>query len=757
MKILRWFSRLMLLIAVIAALALMTLSYFGDTERGMQIVWAYAKQYVPEDVKIGSLSGRLFSEIELHDLAYKNERIDVKIESLKLRWNAWKLINKHISIQDIDLDGVRVRVQAATGTSSKSSSTPDTRRWLEWLSRATLDRATIRNTEIDIGDARIIGGGTLDDTWHLQWSVNIPDLRQILPNVSGKVVTTGTVTGQRMLPAINATVSLNHFVAGYVKINALSADIDSQVKKHLTNNGKIDVTGLSIDDMRIPDFKIETSGQLHGEDYLQLVKVMLSPVNKITAQLTVPKITSGVSLDQTFKAAAQVNVADFSQFNTLFADVPQVRGFKGVVTGSFQAGGKFTQPVIDGGLDAVRGSVFVPAANMTFSDIVLHTHYHTGKLVDLSGTFVAGQGKVSLTGTYGIEEPSLPLELTVRGTDILAVDTKEYTVKISPDMTLSYHDNDLFLGGSIMIPYADIRPIDFSSTVTLPSDVVIVHQKAIPVSAPTNISMRLKVVLGDSVNLKYHDLQSKLQGSINIAGIEGNPFTATGEFSLVGGGTYRAYGRRLNIQQGRLIYAGNLLSNPGISLRATQTIKVKGFGGNSQFEDNKDMRPVYVGGETLVVGIAVSGVLNKPRISLFSDAAGLSQGDILSYLLFGYPQSQVKGTGKFAILNVASEMYSDSGKLNPVDDLQKKLGLTELSVGSTEYFDFANNATQSTTTVNIGRNLGHNLSLHYSYGLFQEIQVFSLRYQINKHLAVQTETSTLENGGDLLYQLESAH
>ena len=134
------------------------------------------------------------------------------------------------------------------------------------------------------------------------------------------------------------------------------------------------------------------------------------------------------------------------------------------------------------------------------------------------------------------------------------------------------------------------------------------------------------------------------------------------------------------------------------------------------------------------------------------------------FLLFGYPQSQAaSGAGGLALMGVAQQMSGDSSTSSPTDSLQKKLGLDELSVGSTEYFDASAPSSDgsptaaSATTVNVGRNLGHYLSVHYSVGLFQQVQVFSIRYQISKHLAVQTETSTLESGGDLLYQLESAH
>lgn len=754
MRIISALWKLILRLAIAALVVSSIIYYLVGTQSGLQVIWNVTEKYIPNHIiTVGSVNGNLISGLVVRDFSYHDDTVNVSVHSLKLRWDALKLWRGKIVIHDVEADGVNVDIQQ---TKSSQPSTINSEDVLWWLRKIKIEHIALHAAHLKFGAANVELEGSLDRDWHAQWSANIPDFKQFTADVSGKLITKGSIAGNRLQPKINADIDLQKFVTKYFSINSLTGYIHSEYRANLTNLGKLRVQGLIIEDFRVPDFVLGTTGKFVDGKYILQAQAVLSPVNVVTAYFELPQFTSAMTLDQPFTATAKVNVNNFAQFNTLFVDVPQVREFAGVVTGKFTGSGTILSPVFDGGLQAQRASVFVPAANMRLTDIQLTTRYHTGQKVRLNGTFTAGQGRVGVDGTYDIEDSSLPLLLTIRGTNVSVMNTKEYKVQISPEMTLDYRDNDLILGGKILVPFAEIHPVDFRSTSTLPSDVVIVNRHSVVTSVPTNVALRVQVILGQRVNLQYRDLKTKLQGSITIAGAEGEPMTASGEFRI-DDGTYRAYGRNLNIQQGRLIYAGNLLTNPGISLRASQTLKTVGMSNTSQF----DSRPIYAGSGTVTVGIAVSGVIDKPRITLFSDEPGLSQGDILSYLLFGHPQGQISDAASAALMSVASDMYGDKAQ-NPVNSLQNKLGLNELGFGSMEYYDttaIGNNQDpmQKAATVNVGRNFGRNLSLHYSVGLFKQIQVFSLRYQIDRHFAIQTETSTMENGGDLLYQLESAH
>ena len=83
----------------------------------------------------------------------------------------------------------------------------------------------------------------------------------------------------------------------------------------------------------------------------------------------------------------------------------------------------------------------------------------------------------------------------------------------------------------------------------------------------------------------------------------------TGEITILEG-RYRAYGQRLDTQNGRLLFTGSPLDNPGLDLRAVREV------------------------DNITVGLEVRGRLQQPQIELFSIPT-LGQTDMLSYLLLG--------------------------------------------------------------------------------------------------------------------------
>ncbi len=284
--------------------------------------------------------------------------------------------------------------------------------------------------------------------------------------MTGKFASRGEIFGARLHPDIRADISLTQFQFDKVGIKAITGKI-------LNNKGSLQVNALIIKRFQVPDFRIEALTNFKNNKFQLDAAIIFNAINRINAMLTIPEWKNAAGLNQVFRATAKVAVNDFSQFNTLFATVPEVRQFTGKVTGAFTATGTVLAPVVDGGLKAANGSVYIPAAAMKLQNISLSTYYHSGQKVQLSGTFTAGEGRGKLSGTYDLEQRALPLQLNMQAEQILAYDDRNYKIIVSPNINLLYENDDLHLDGTILVPYAKITPIEMGSTATLPSDVVI--------------------------------------------------------------------------------------------------------------------------------------------------------------------------------------------------------------------------------------------------------------------------------------------
>ena len=108
-----------------------------------------------------------------------------------------------------------------------------------------------------------------------------------------------------------------------------------------------------------------------------------------------------------------------------------------------------------------------------------------------------------------------------------------------------------------------------------------------------------------------------MAGRLFIEEAPGQPTRGTGTIRVVEG-RYRAYGQRLDIENGRFLFTGGPVTNPGLDLRAVRR------------------------SNTVLTGIIVKGRLEHPRLELFSVPA-MGQTDILSYLLLGRPLESTTG------------------------------------------------------------------------------------------------------------------
>lgn len=612
----------------------------------------------------------------------------------------------------------------------------------------------IHNSQLAIANAQAKIAGTFNRNWNMNWQVDIPELQTIVPNSHGSFSSTGKMIGPEKMPQIQANLMGNEIAIENIKIKKLLGNISSTLKFPSTNLALI-ISDVTISNYRIPKINLRVASNLAQQKLISNIVLSLSSTNQMNGQIILPQFKTFTDLYQPMEGEIKFNFATLNEM----ISAPEISDLQGKMQGSIKVSGTLSNPSVLVDASLKQGHLFIQRLGIALDDVSLQANYQTNQPVIMNGSFNAGKGQGLFNGQLNIHEPDFPAFFKIEGTNLQLADLNEYKIIVSPNLTISYNSDITKIEGQIVIPYAEITPKDFSSVSKLPSEVVIINEQSktsAPV-IPNNFYMDIKITLGKHIYLAYENLKTLLAGNLNISQNPGSPPVATGELHAIDG-KYYAYGKLLTIKEGRLIYTGNSLSNPGLDVRAIEQFKTLAFeGGESMFNETKELQSVYTGSSNLItVGIWVKGTLNKPKVTLYSDPAGLSQGDILSYLVFGYPQSQIKTANKLALLNnIASSLYQDKTNVGGITKkFQNVLGLNEFSVGSTEYFDPETNSTANATAVRVGKQIGSRLSLHYSVGLFHSVSILNLRYQINKRLAIQSQTSSIDTGADLVYEFE---
>ena len=476
---------------------------------------------------------------------------------------------------------------------------------------------------------------------------------------------------------------------------------------------------------------------------------------KVNVLFQLPKfdLTKGLSSTQPVSAELSLFVNSFDFLQDLSPDISKPKGH---LTASLKTTGTLGKANIESKLTLSQASVVVPRLGLNLDSIdfiALGKKQHW----EATGTLVSGGKKLNLKGQGPLNSP-LSGDISLQGSDFPIMNTKEYQIKITPQLNINVTPSNFNITGSILVPFAQIKPHTFSNSIVLSEDVVFQSKKTkneSPPPTPFNSNMDIRVEMGNKVDLSFKGLNASLAGTVNLKQVPQGPVSAIGELT-VKKGTYKAYGQDLAIEQGQLIFTGGLLDNPGINLRAAKkidTTTASASGTNQPFDfSSNNLQNSNVRGN-ISVGVEVTGRLTEPKILLFSNPAILSQADILSMLVLGRPANQANKAGGQLLLAAISSMNLGNGTNGTqlLEQLKKNLGF-DLNVQTTSNYNIATNQISDSTAVVVGKSISKRIYLSYNVGLSQaDPNVLTLKYLLNKFYSIQVSTSTTANAIDILY------
>jgi len=401
----------------------------------------------------------------------------------------------------------------------------------------------------------------------------------------------------------------------------------------------------------------------------------------------------------------------------LFEDLDRVAG---AVNLQLIMGGMLGSPDYRGQLQLRNGELDVVPVNLQLRQVQATLTLAPGEL-QLDGSARAGAGELRTEGrlTFGGTGP-LTGEIRVSGQQLLLADVPEARVVAAPDLRFSLRDGSLQIAGTVQIPSARFAPQDLTNVVLPSSDERIAGEQRRPVSAlPTDT--RVQLVLGNDVQLDTFGLTGRLQGSINAHAPPVGTTTATGELAVMGG-KFKAYTRELDVEKGRLLFAGGPLADPGLDLRASR-----------QFPGVK-------------AGVLVRGTLRRPLVRFFSDPAR-TQNEIASLLVVGRSLEGVQGTsgGTNSLSSAtAKDAALQQGGALLAAQLGRYVGLDEVQLERDQ---------NDAAALVLGKYLSPRLYVSYGVGLTAALSALKLRYTLGNRWVIKTEAGSRQSV-DLEYTTE---
>ena len=439
--------------------------------------------------------------------------------------------------------------------------------------------------------------------------------------------------------------------------------------------------------------------------------------NSTTAQLTLPgaKLLTLDPESQALEASARVNLKDLELVHYL---VPEIDQLKGQLALDINAVGSLAQPKIMMTSEIQQASLEIPRLGLRIEQINLQGSSDPQYRFNFKLSAHSGEGQLLIEGSSQLDpERGWPTTIHVTGNDFEVSRIPEAVVTVTPDLKISIDAPNIQIDGDLLLPYAKLQPKDVSTGAQVSKDTVIIGGEQ-QEEKPWLISTRVNLTLGDRVTFFGFGFESKLGGGLLIEDSPDKQSLGTGEIKIIEG-RYRAYGQRLDIDNGRLVFAGSPLDNPGLDIRAVRQAN------------------------EVTVGLKVLGRLQQPEIELFSDPV-LGQTDMLSYLLFGRPMESTSST-EGDTMGQAALALGLAGGDTLARTLGDRFGVDEVRVESNDTGDEA--------SLVIGSYLSPKLYVSYGVGLMDTLNSINLRYQLSNRWQLDVESGEF-TGADVLYTIE---
>lgn len=595
----------------------------------------------------------------------------------------------------------------------------------------------------------------------INWNFKTTDLARWIDVHSGTLTTTGNIEGDITNPTLQANL-LARFKSENVRLDTIKMTLNGDLAKHTldieSTSTRHQITIHLLGEYRnnawigsLTQFTMSLSHQTYWHlAKTVLIKVLNDKISMSPLELISPKaghiLLQGETLKNKLDWSFDMTLAHFDWLKTFIPDLhvnPGAGQIKLSVTGTTE------KPNFNGKIN-INAQVFIQQLNIPIDQIQGNIHSENKNVV-LNVTILSNKTPIVLKAT--INPFSLNANISLMTKNLLFVNTDEYVAYMDSNLTALIENQKVTLSGSITIPKANIQPQSFKKTVSLPDrDIVFVNTGGPIRKSHWILQNNISITLGNNVNIKILGVNAMLGGTLHILQDTNNQvILANGEI-FVRKGTYSIFGQTLVITPDSYLgYNNNLIENPNLSIRATKTFRTLQ---NSSFSslDRGEM----------TVGIVLDGSVKAPKISFFSTNSSLSQADILSYLLFGSADNGAPGNIDILLHALEAANITDQGlmgKENIATQIQQGLGLNEMGVESETTTDALGNPLGNQSSFIIGKRISKRVYVRYSVAIsnsvnnLDNVNVFQVRYLLNDNWSLQGNSSTLGNGGDVLYSI----
>ncbi|MCG5547793.1 translocation/assembly module TamB domain-containing protein [Halorhodospira halochloris] len=407
--------------------------------------------------------------------------------------------------------------------------------------------------------------------------------------------------------------------------------------------------------------------------------------------------------------------------------VPQLSELSGRFDADLQLDGSLSAPEFNGLLEFSDGEILTRESPTKVDRLNLKVELN-GSKAGIAGGFYIGSERAQISGQADWEQfDNWLVEVGVEGQRLEAIYPPYARLRVSPDLMARVRPGTVEVVGSVHVPSGKITVQEIPQQVVAKSDDAVVIRRERDdatdileeVAQAWGFDADLELSMGDRVDLEAFGINGKLTGSMRIRQRPEAEPAGFGELRIVDG-EYRAYGQRLSIRRGMVMFSGPL-DRPELDVEAVRRIERDG----------------------VTAGLRLIGSAREPNVSVFSEPA-MSEEDALSYMIRGRPLG-AEGPGSDALVAQAAVALGVYGAQSAVGGFAEQLGVEDFEIDAVGEGEEAQ--------VVVSGYVRPNLYVAYGVGVFQPLNTVTLRYYLTQQLFMEAVSSE-ESALDLMYRFD---
>ena len=408
----------------------------------------------------------------------------------------------------------------------------------------------------------------------------------------------------------------------------------------------------------------------------------------------------------------------------LDAEVESIRALGGLLgisarvegRGSFAlaASGTVGKPQLRGSVNADGLRFDWPSAGIALREGTLRARLAPDVLHVDALTFAAAKGELSASGDVPLDGKAALLNWQAKGLRVL--DRPDRNLEVSGKGEAGLSEGRLALRGELRARrgYIEVPRVTQSK---LGDDVIVLAPGRDPERAASSarttarLDLDLELDAGKKLRVVGSGLDTVLRGRVRVKTLPDGELVAFGEIDATKG-TYRAFGQKLEIERGALIFNG-AIDDPALDVLALR----------------KNL-PVEA-------GVILTGTLKQPLLELTSSPP-VPDSEKLSWLMLGHGASDASAADTALLQAATATLFSGDGAVPLQQRIAHGVGLDEIALRNTGELA---STEASGRAVALGKRLGDKLYLEYEYGLEAASHLVRLHYELTRALSVRAETS----------------